>query len=213
PTTEGVSCPAGPPWPRDFDYPAVWKPCDGAGSDGVRYIARAESQVTPFATRHGPPAVARVGRLERFYPGMAASVAVLCGPAGMTALAPCRQALSDDGRFHYLGGALPLEPRLAERAAKLAVEALATLPQALGYLGVDLVLGPRDDGSADRVIEINPRLTTSYVGLRAACESNLAETMLAIAQGQARTLAYRRECITFTADGKVTIAACSSPGR
>jgi predicted ATP-grasp superfamily ATP-dependent carboligase len=204
-TTEGVACPAGPPWPRDFSYPAIWKPCDGAGSIGVCYVANADSRVTPFETCVGPSVASPRGRLERFCPGMPASVAVLCGPAGITALAPCRQLLSNDGRFHYLGGSLPLDAPHADRAARLAIEAAASLPQPLGYLGVDLVLGPRDDGSADRVIEINPRLTTSYVGLRAACENNLAEAMLAIAQGKMPSLSYRPEPICFTAEGKVEL--------
>ena len=34
--------------------------------------------------------------------------------------------------------------------------------------------------SGDRVIEINPRLTTSYVGLRALARFNLAEALLAV---------------------------------
>jgi predicted ATP-grasp superfamily ATP-dependent carboligase len=55
---------------------------------------------------------------------------------------------------------------------------VATLPTPLGYLGVDLVLGDDPSGADDRVIEINPRLTTSYVGLRAAALCNLAEAML-----------------------------------
>ncbi len=32
-----------------------------------------------------------------------------------------------------------------------------TLPQPLGYLGIDMILGERSDGSDDVVIEINPR--------------------------------------------------------
>jgi predicted ATP-grasp superfamily ATP-dependent carboligase len=42
------------------------------------------------------------------------------------------------------------------------------LPQPLGYLGVDLILGEDGNGAVDCVVEINPRLTTSYVGLQAA---------------------------------------------
>jgi predicted ATP-grasp superfamily ATP-dependent carboligase len=47
-----------------------------------------------------------------------------------------------------------------------------------------LVLGDADDGSRDYAIEINPRLTTSYIGLRALAEFNIAEAMLKIAQGE-----------------------------
>ncbi|HVC96420.1 MAG TPA: ATP-grasp domain-containing protein [Pirellulales bacterium] len=215
----GIAWAMGPPWPDDIPYPAVWKPRDGAGSQGLRYVPDSkairkpvESDVTPLwdgrpsEAKDGPgrPShVPREGRLERYCPGLPVSVASLCGPQGLTTLAPCLQLLSDDGCFRYLGGVLIMEPALAERATKLAAEAVASLPQPRGYLGVDLVLGPETNGDTDFVIEINPRLTTSYVGLRAACESNLADAMLAIARGQAPAIHFRNEPLRFTADGKI----------
>ena len=45
-----------------------------------------------------------------------------------------------------------------------------------GYLGVDLILGTEAD--KDYVIEINPRLTTSYLILRQAAKENLAEAII-----------------------------------
>jgi predicted ATP-grasp superfamily ATP-dependent carboligase len=49
---------------------------------------------------------------------------------------------------------------------------------------VDLVLGEAADGSQDQVIEMNPRLTTSYVGLRHLTATNLAEALLRLAAGE-----------------------------
>jgi predicted ATP-grasp superfamily ATP-dependent carboligase len=147
-----------------------------------------------------PPPDGRPGRLEEFQgPGTAASVAFLCGPEACIPLPPCGQQL-DDG-FHYLGGWLPLAPALARRATRLAQKAIQSLPEPLGYVGLDLVLGRQEDGRGDVVIEINPRLTTSYIGLRAACRENLAEAMLAIATGRPYNLTFRDELIQFTADG------------
>jgi predicted ATP-grasp superfamily ATP-dependent carboligase len=143
-------------------------------------------------------------RCEEFVPGLAASVAVLCGPAGNHSLPTCQQRLSADGRFTYLGGRLPLEPPLDQRARRLAEAAVAALPQPRGYIGVDLVLGDAADGSGDRVIEINPRLTTSYVGLRAAAKSNLAAAMLAVVRGDAPDLCFHSEPVEFAADGTIS---------
>ena len=128
---------------------------------------------------------------------------VLCGPAGNHALPACQQLLSTDGAFAYLGGRLPLPPPLDGRARKLAQAAIEALPQPRGYLGVDLILGEADDGSGDYVIEINPRLTTSYVGLRALARTNLAAAMLAVAAGQSPNLCFGDEQVEFTADGAV----------
>ena len=187
PTPDGSIVEPGRGIPRGIDYPAVGKPLLGAGSQGVRLLADRAAAEAWWAGLSGP------GRLERFCPGLAASVAVLCGPAGVFPLLPCRQRLSGDGRFVYQGGSLPLEAPLAHRAADLAARCVAALPGAMGYLGVDLVLGADHDGRDDVVIEINPRLTTSYVGLRAAVadDSNLAAAIVAEGEGRRPRLSFR----------------------
>ena len=94
------------------------------------------------------------------------------------------------------------EPPLAARATALASQALAAMPAAHGFVGVDLVLGADPDGADDAVIEINPRLTTSYVGLRAAVRPNLAETILQVCNGGDAELAATGR-VEFTATGSV----------
>lgn len=209
PVPRGIPFLLGEPWPTEFTYPAIWKPRDGAGSQGLRFI---EHSGIPI-----PPRDARPGRLEEFWPrqhrphgpheesdsirpGAPASVSFLCGPNELVGLPPCGQQLDQD--FHYLGGWSPLSGKLARRAADLARRAVESLPPPLGYLGIDIVLGQSEDGSDDAVIEINPRLTTSYIGLRAACGQNLAAAMLAIARGKPYHLTFRNEHIVFSADGQ-----------
>jgi predicted ATP-grasp superfamily ATP-dependent carboligase len=195
PVPPGIVVEPDEPLPEAFDYPAVVKPIDGAGSQDVYIVS---------GSHDSPPAYAWPRRLERFVPGLAASVALLCGPRSRIALAPCRQRISEDGRLRYLGGELPLPAGLAERAARLGECALAALPPATGYVGVDLVLGRDPHGSEDVVIEINPRLTTSYVGLRAAARSNLAEAMWLVAQGQAPSVDFDTRPLEFNPAGNVS---------
>lgn len=217
PVPLGVRHELGEPWPESFRYPAVWKPLDGAGSAGLRLIEHHDAPV-PVAER-------RSGRLEELCPrstplspfapprhvlsrsddrrcanapGIAASGAFFCGPAGPLGLPPCRQHIGE--HFRYLGGSLPLEPPLAERARRLARRAVDTLPEPLGYIGVDLVLATEDEAN-DVVIEINPRLTTSYCGLRAACRDNLAAAMLAVAGGREFGVSFRAAPVAWKADG------------
>jgi predicted ATP-grasp superfamily ATP-dependent carboligase len=191
PVPDGQPIDPGQDLPPDFGYPAVLKPRLGAGSEEVRLV-------------HGPwGAVDRPSRLEPFCPGLSASVSMLCGPAGHVALPPCRQRLSGDGRFVYSGGSLPLPERLAGRAIALARQAIEALPHPTGYLGVDLVLGEDPNGGDDKVIEVNPRLTTSYVGLRAATKppTNLAASMVAVSCGRPAELCFRQVSVEFDADG------------
>ncbi|MBI2826157.1 MAG: ATP-grasp domain-containing protein [Planctomycetia bacterium] len=198
----GVPVPKGGVWshdekpPRSLLYPLVAKPRDGAGSVGVRLLR------TP-SDHDGSPNGLRSARVEEFRPGLAASVALLCGPGRIVTLPPCRQKLSDDGRFKYLGGELPLAPHLARRATRWAAQAVATLGAPRGYIGVDLVLGAEPSGHDDVVIEINPRLTTSFVGLRAAARGNLAAAMLDVATGREPALSFTLDRIEFTPDGRV----------
>jgi len=181
--------------PPDFLYPAVLKPIDGAGSQDTYLVS------SPYDT---PPAYAWPRRLERYLPGLSASVAMLCGPGQCRCLVPCRQRISADGRFRYLGGELPLTAGMAERATALAERTLAALPPAMGYVGVDMILGRDPYGDEDAVIEVNPRLTTSYVGLRAAARVNLAEAMWRIAHGDDHDLSFLHRSIEFDPSGNVS---------
>ncbi len=181
-----------PTLPDAAHGPTICKPRWGAGSQGVSLLASG-SDVPADAD----------WLVQEFVPGVAASVAFLAGPTTVMALAPAYQLLSTDGTFRYLGGRLPLSPDLVARATTLARRALEVLPGAFGYLGVDLVLG-ETDGSGDVVIEINPRLTTSYVGLRELAEDNLAEWLLRIAAGETPLpLRWRRGPVEIRPDGVI----------
>ena len=195
PAPKGVVVEPEQPLPTMFSYPAVLKPLDGAGSQDTLVVA----------SHHDcPPAYAWPRRLEEYVAGLPVSVSLLCGPGGATPLAPSRQRLSCDGTLRYLGGETPLAAGLAKRATQLALAALDAMPPCVGYVGVDLVLGSDPDGLEDCVIEVNPRLTTSYVGLRQAAEENLAGAMLAVAKRQPAKLTFQQRGIEFFADGVVS---------
>ncbi|MFV2066005.1 MAG: ATP-grasp domain-containing protein [Pirellulales bacterium] len=196
PVPDGCLLRPGAPLPEYDSYPAVLKLVDGAGSADMIYL--------PGRSADWPRGGDRTYRLERYCAGIPASVSFLTGPAGLFPLAPCRQHLSAGDRFAYRGGSLPLDVPLAERAIRLASRALETLDRPRGYLGVDLVLGDATNGSEDVVIEINPRLTTSYVGLRAATTGNLAGAMCAAADGYEFTVSFDRLPVEFLSDGTVT---------
>lgn len=196
---KGVAVPAGGPLPGDFDYPAVWKPRDGAGSQGIRWL---DPRNSPTDATFVPD---RPGRIERFCPGAPVSVAWICGPAGRFALPACRQRISEDGTFAYLGGSTPLPQDIAKRAMRCTERGVAALPAPRGYLGIDAVLGEDADGSQDVIIEVNPRLTTSYVGLRAIASDNLALAMLNVALGITPCLSFRSQVADFGADGTTCV--------
>ncbi len=65
-----------------------------------------------------------------------------------------------DGRFEYRGGTLPAPCRDALPQLKPAVDAIAGLR---GFVGVDFIWNAEERHAT--ILEINPRPTTSYVGL------------------------------------------------
>ena len=161
-----------PPW--------VVKPRHGAGSQATFLIRdAADWEHTLQAARQEWPRGELLWQL--YIAGQAASVALLIGPKQTIALLPARQHLSSDGRFRYEGGSLPLPKPLADRAVRVALEAVKGIEGLHGYVGVDMVLGEND---VDYAIEINPRLTTSYIGLRQLCRQNLAELMVHCIRGE-----------------------------
>lgn len=187
---------------HEFSRPMVLKPLFGAGSQATFLIRSAAEAVTTAKTAVHD-GLRRDALLQPYFPGQAVSVSFLMGPRAAVTLMPCSQRLSEDGRFRYLGGRTPLESNLAWRAVKLASKAVASVPGLRGYVGVDLVLGASEP--EDVIMEINPRLTTSYVGLRALSAANLAETLLSVFQGQdAPPVPWNQGPITFTSDGRTS---------
>ena len=177
---------------------SVVKPRFGVGSLGIETLAAGE-RVPPMTEE----LIATPLR-----GGLAASVLAIKGPRETLTLAPCAQHLSRDGRFTWLGGELLLEEELANRARRLARAALDTLPSAIGFIGVDLLLAesadPAQSAHRDEVVEINPRATTSYCGLRAATPDNLAELFLSTVDGLVRPPpSWRPTGVRFDATGKV----------
>jgi len=74
----------------------------------------------------------------------------------------------------YLGGLIPLEHDLQDQAFEASNRAVEAIPGLIGYVGVDMVLA--EDGPY--VLEINPRLTTSYIGARRVLKLNLAQAIV-----------------------------------
>jgi predicted ATP-grasp superfamily ATP-dependent carboligase len=182
------------------DYPLVIKPVDGAGSLGLE---RLELPVTDHPAVDTPDQ----WHVEAWVAGVPASVSLLCRGQETIVLPAGQQCFSGGLHGHYLGGRMPLSQPWRDRAERLAQKAIRALPGAWGFVGVDLILGNAEDGSHDVVLEVNPRLTTSYVGLRELLDQNLAEIMLCLAEGGRCDMVLRAGGVEFDADGTTR---CSS---
>jgi hypothetical protein len=173
PVPAGRSLAAGEPIPLGFRLPAVRKARGGCGGEALEMIDRLDRPPAALATR-----------LEALTTGTPVGVSLICGPAGPLALRPMRQRFTAGAAPRYLGSDLLADEATALRATALAIRAAAALDAETGWLGVDLILGLEPDGRGDRVLEVNPRLTTSFVGLAPLFASSLVAAMIGAAMGQ-----------------------------
>ena len=162
------TCSAGDPVPS-LPGPWVVKPDDGAGGDGLERLddsAEAETRLRSAS-----------GRLvaQPWIEGEPWSLSLLCAGGRARLLACNRQRLTwRAGRLHLDALAVNARPPADPRVHRLGAEVAAAIPGLWGYVGVDFLIGA--DGPL--VLEVNPRLTTSYCGLPAALGRNVAAMVL-----------------------------------
>ncbi len=171
--------PVPPPAMPPFEFPLVVKPARGAGGEGVALACFASELTRALeCARAADPRGHALA--QRWVPGVPASVSLVTDGQRAQPLAVNRQHVRPGIPFTYEGGETPLAHPLAARAVERALEACATVPGLRGYVGVDVVLTDHDA----IVLEINPRLTTSYLGIRRALDGNPAELALEAALGR-----------------------------
>lgn len=182
---------------RDADPAAArrWivKPRDGCGTERITVYDSFSSAAA---------ALDPGGILQTWSPGLPVSVGLIVAGGQMTVLPAVAQSI-DSRSCSYAGGEGPLPADLQRRVTSLASCALAAMPPtAKGFVGLDLILG--DKPAEDCVIEINPRLTTSYVGLRHMVEDNLAARILGHGEGPVRC-ATEATSVRWAIDGQVWV--------
>jgi predicted ATP-grasp superfamily ATP-dependent carboligase len=157
--------------PPDAPCPAVLKPVDGAGCVDTFYLVDTLSL---------PPGAGAMSRalLQPYVAGVPMSASFLVDDRGTPWLlgVGIQRIAIHAGRFAYQGGMLPAPSRSAEPQLR---PALAAIPGLGGFVGVDFVWDPQTQQAT--VMEINPRPTTSCVGLtRLLPPGRLAEAWLRV---------------------------------
>lgn len=160
-------------------WPGPWvsKPDDGAGGAGIRLWPNTSAASAALCSDGQYPG-AGLGPcvIQPWCPGEHLSLSLFCGNGAALLLAVNRQRVS----WHHNGVVLDglsvnALPRDSEDFQALAWQIARALPGLWGYIGVDVI---RSEAGALTVLEINPRLTTSYCGLRDALGINVAKLAL-----------------------------------
>jgi len=146
--------------------PWVLKPDDGVGCENVRIIRELKELERIDFDRLDSEWI-----IQPLIPGDAISLSLLCRQGEARLLSCNRQQVTMiDSGFHLNGCVVNGIRDVSGIFRQLAERIAAALPRLWGYVGVDLIAA----ANGPLVLEINPRLTTSYVGLRRALGINPA---------------------------------------
>ena len=157
-------------WPRSH---WIWlaKPNDGAGCSDIGCFNNADDLADWIEDNHKH----FTHVIQAFQPGDAASISCVMRHGKAHVLSCNSQEIEINNQMlSYTGGVVngmrDYWPQFTFIANKIA----QTLPDLAGYVGIDVIV----DEDEIVVVEINPRLTTTYAGLRESIGANPAELII-----------------------------------
>jgi predicted ATP-grasp superfamily ATP-dependent carboligase len=165
----------------ELGYPVLFKPVDGAGCSGITLL-RSETQIVDALEKIKSESKNPQFIAQQYLQGEAASVSLIADGKKALPLSLNSQQVNLEGspdQSSYCGGAVPLAHPLKEAAFLLARRAVE-LFGLRGYVGLDLIFA---DGAL-YVVDVNARLTTSYVGVRQVVKLNVAQALIDAAEGK-----------------------------
>ncbi len=182
-------------WLPDASRAWVVKPNDGAGCESTYMFNQADALNAWFVE---DPQRQHTHVIQPYVTGTPASICVL-GYSDEAFLLGCnlQSIVVQDGKFSYVGGCMNGAAAYWPQLNQLAQAIKAATPGLVGYFGVDVLLDTPDAGGLT-IVEINPRLTTSYAYLNQAMGCNPAAMIIEAMLAPAFTApAIQREQIAF----------------
>jgi predicted ATP-grasp superfamily ATP-dependent carboligase len=154
----------------------ILKPLRGGGSSGLSVVTD-ENEVRMALDKIKATTTESLVVMQELVQGVAASVNSIRTSEAVIPLTLNQQFVriappSSDSA--YLGGLVPLQHHLKDQALDAAARATDAFPGLTGYVGIDMVL--TEEGPV--IIEVNPRLTTSYIGARRVLKVNLGQSIV-----------------------------------
>lgn len=160
-----------PPW-----LPCVIKLRDGAGSMEMKLIASSTDRER-WQQQTGLHFTEQKFITQPYLPGRSYSVAAICEHGRIRSLLPtAEQHFAREPAFHYRGGSIPDWTVDRNRIQSMVERFITHVPGLHGYVGFDFMLHEKTGELL--LIEVNPRLSTSYVGYRQICTDALVRWII-----------------------------------
>ncbi|MEJ2243527.1 MAG: ATP-grasp domain-containing protein [Candidatus Bathyarchaeota archaeon] len=161
---------------KKLGYPLVFKPLDGVSCGGLS-VVKTEKDIMMALKKVAKESTSKQFIVQKKIDGKNASVCVFSDGNKTVSVSLNQQFVTmatPENESKYYGGAVPYNHSLEKEALETAEKAVETLKGLKGYVGVDMVLTDKEPV----VMEINPRLTLSYVGLQKAVNFNPAQAII-----------------------------------
>jgi predicted ATP-grasp superfamily ATP-dependent carboligase len=181
---------------KTFEYPLIFKPLDGVSCSGLSLV-KDEGSIVAAVKKVAHESTSNYFIVQELIRGTAVSICMFSTGKKALAVTLNKQFVTlepPDRESRYSGGALPILHSLKEEAFNTAQQAVKMIGGLKGYVGVDMVL----TNKGPVVMEINPRLTTSYIGLREVAAFNPAQAIVDVILRQKLPKAFLlRGCALF----------------
>ncbi len=163
-------------WPKTQGVTWLAKPDDGAGCEQTACFDSAEAlddwlQQQQYTESH---------IMQPYLVGTPASIACIMHQ-GKVQLLSCNQQLieKDEHTLIYQGCIVNGLQQYWEPFFKLASDVATLMPDLTGYIGIDVIVHEAEKGEQlFTLVEVNPRLTTSYIALAEATAYNPAALLM-----------------------------------
>jgi predicted ATP-grasp superfamily ATP-dependent carboligase len=180
-----------------WGFPVVFKPSDGVSCGGLS-VVKTEEQMAGAVAKIKETSSDKHFLIQELIEGTAASVNVFSTGSRVVPVSLNRQDVTletPEACSSYIGGSVPFDHPLRAEAFEVAEKLVKSAPGLRGYVGVDFVL--TDEAAV--AIEVNPRLTTSYVGVRRVVNFNPAQAIVdAVLEHELPTQIERCGCTCFS---------------
>lgn len=191
---------------KNLGYPVIFKPLEGVSCNGLS-VVKTEEEIERALLKIAQESTKEQIIIQKQIIGKNVSACVFSDGTKAKAVTLNKQFVSlaspaDESK--YYGGIVPYNHPLEKKALKTAERAVEAVTGLRGYVGVDMVLTDMES----TVIEINPRLTVSYVGLKKAVNFNPGQAIIeAVVEGK---LPKKIQNTGYSFFSKIKVPATSS---
>jgi predicted ATP-grasp superfamily ATP-dependent carboligase len=161
---------------KELQFPLIIKAATNTSCSLLSFVEN-ENEVIPAVKKIKNCGSNNFIIIQEFEKGLPVSVSLICTSREIIPLSLNLQDIflaPPNLTSSYNGGVVPFEHNQQSKVFDAAKRIASSFDGFRGYVGVDLVLSENEIS----VIETNPRLSTSYVGLRNVLKANIAQLIV-----------------------------------